>query len=306
MEKSQDAFRTISEVAIDLDTPAHVLRFWESRFPQIKPVKRAGGRRYYRPADVALLGGIRHLLHNEGLTIRGVQKMLREQGVRRIASLSGQEVDPDFDAALALAEGTRFDLSEPPPPAEIVNIQSWRPAATVQEPPHQLPEVTALPAPPSPDQPSLPFDLFEQPKRQTPLILSAGDPVWPSVEIATFEAAQAEDLQMSGAEFANQPPDADLTTTPSAPIEEDLSPQGAETVPEVTLAAVGEPAQTLPESPPVASTPPQDPNLIWLPSRLRALSRGALAGQADDLRLLIDRLTNLRDRLAKATSRNRI
>lgn len=306
MEKSQDAFRTISEVAIDLDTPAHVLRFWESRFPQIKPVKRAGGRRYYRPADVALLGGIRHLLHNEGLTIRGVQKMLREQGVRRIASLSGQEVDPDFDAALALAEGTRFDLSEPPPPAEIVNIHSWRPAATVQEPPHQLPEVTALPAPPSSDQPSLPFDLFEQPKRQTPLILGAGDPVWPSVEIASFEAAQAENLQMSETEFANQPSDSDLTAVPSAPIETNLSPQGAEAVPEVTVAAVEEPPQALPESPLAASAPPQDPDLIWLPSRLRALPRGALAAQTDELRLLFDRLTSLRDRLAKATSRNRI
>ena len=75
MQKSPDAFRTISEVSEVLDTPAHVLRFWESRFPQIRPIKRAGGRRYYRPTDVALLSGIRHLLHDEGLTIRGVQKV---------------------------------------------------------------------------------------------------------------------------------------------------------------------------------------------------------------------------------------
>ena len=80
MDKSPDAFRTISEVADVLDTPAHVLRFWETRFPQIKPVKRAGGRRYYRPSDVALLTGIKRLLHDDGLTIRGVQKILREQG----------------------------------------------------------------------------------------------------------------------------------------------------------------------------------------------------------------------------------
>jgi DNA-binding transcriptional MerR regulator len=73
VDKAPDAFRTISEVAEELETPAHVLRFWESRFPQIKPVKRAGGRRYYRPADVALLAGIRQLLHTEGMTIRGVQ-----------------------------------------------------------------------------------------------------------------------------------------------------------------------------------------------------------------------------------------
>jgi DNA-binding transcriptional MerR regulator len=88
MEKAPDAFRTISEVAEVLETPAHVLRFWESRFPQIRPIKRAGGRRYYRPGDVALLAGIRHLLQEEGLTIRGVQKVLRESGVRHVQALS--------------------------------------------------------------------------------------------------------------------------------------------------------------------------------------------------------------------------
>ena len=81
MDKAADAFRTISEVADDLDVPKHVLRFWENRFPQIKPMKRGGGRRYYRPADLELLRGIRHLLHNEGYTIKGVQKILREHGV---------------------------------------------------------------------------------------------------------------------------------------------------------------------------------------------------------------------------------
>ena len=95
MDKSADAFRTISEVAEHLETPAHVLRFWESRFPQIRPVKRAGGRRYYRPSDVALLTGIKRLLHNEGMTIRGVQKILREQGVRHVAGITGEEADDD-------------------------------------------------------------------------------------------------------------------------------------------------------------------------------------------------------------------
>ena len=82
MDKAPDAFRTISEVADDLDIPQHVLRFWESRFVQIKPMKRGGGRRYYRPDDVALLRGIRHLLYGQGYTIRGVQGILRERGVR--------------------------------------------------------------------------------------------------------------------------------------------------------------------------------------------------------------------------------
>jgi DNA-binding transcriptional MerR regulator len=85
--KSAEAFRTISEVAIDLDVPQHVLRFWESRFVQVKPVKRAGGRRYYRPEDVDLLKGIRALLYSDGLTIRGVQKVLKERGLRHVADL---------------------------------------------------------------------------------------------------------------------------------------------------------------------------------------------------------------------------
>lgn len=94
MSKSRDAFRTISEVSEWLETPAHVLRFWESKFTQVKPVKRAGGRRYYRPADMELLGGIKKLLHDEGMTIKGVQKVLREQGVRYVAGLSAP-VDPE-------------------------------------------------------------------------------------------------------------------------------------------------------------------------------------------------------------------
>jgi DNA-binding transcriptional MerR regulator len=82
VDKAPDAFRTISEVAHELDIPQHVLRFWESRFREIRPLKRGGGRRYYRPEDVGLLRGIRHLLYGEGYTIRGVQRILREQGAR--------------------------------------------------------------------------------------------------------------------------------------------------------------------------------------------------------------------------------
>jgi DNA-binding transcriptional MerR regulator len=81
MAKSSDAFRTIGEVSDDLDVPKHVLRFWEGKFPQLKPMKRGGGRRFYRPEDVVLLKGIHHLLHSAGYTIKGVQRILREQGV---------------------------------------------------------------------------------------------------------------------------------------------------------------------------------------------------------------------------------
>jgi DNA-binding transcriptional MerR regulator len=87
MDKAPDAFRTISEVAEDLDLPQHVLRFWETRFGQIKPMKRGGGRRYYRPDDVDLLRGIRHLLYGEGYTIRGVQRILKDNGIKFVQSV---------------------------------------------------------------------------------------------------------------------------------------------------------------------------------------------------------------------------
>lgn len=85
-QKSPDAFRTISEVSVDLDVPQHVLRFWEGKFTQIRPLKRGGGRRYYRPEDVDLLRGIQHLLYGDGYTIKGVQKLLRENGVKHVVA----------------------------------------------------------------------------------------------------------------------------------------------------------------------------------------------------------------------------
>ena len=85
--KAPDAFRTISEVADELDLPQHVLRFWESRFREIKPMKRGGGRRYYRPEDVLLLRGIRHLLYDQGFTIKGVQRILKDQGSRYVIAV---------------------------------------------------------------------------------------------------------------------------------------------------------------------------------------------------------------------------
>lgn len=87
MEKAPEAFRTISEVATDLDLPQHVLRFWETRFQQIKPLKRGGGRRYYRPDDIALLRGIQHLLYGEGYTIRGAQRILKDHGIKFVQNV---------------------------------------------------------------------------------------------------------------------------------------------------------------------------------------------------------------------------
>lgn len=94
MAKGPDAFRTISEAADEVSVPQHVLRFWETRFTFIKPMKRAGGRRFYRPSDIAVLRGIRRLLHDEGMTIKGVQKLYREQGVRHLAAAGQGEPLP--------------------------------------------------------------------------------------------------------------------------------------------------------------------------------------------------------------------
>jgi DNA-binding transcriptional MerR regulator len=162
MDKSPDAFRTISEVAEHLDTPAHVLRFWESRFAQIRPVKRAGGRRYYRPSDVALLTGIKRLLHDEGLTIRGVQKILRDHGVRHVAGLSDETLSI-ADAGLAgkgripsveadiLSEVNQDEAEE----AGFIAVEDDDAAA---EPPPAVPR-------PAPVQPSLPlFEAASAPK----------------------------------------------------------------------------------------------------------------------------------------------
>lgn len=93
MTKSAEAFRTISEVAEELELQKHVLRFWEVKFPQIKPMKRGGGRRYYRPTDLELLRGIRHLLHAEGYTIKGVQRIIREKGVDAVKRSAGTASD---------------------------------------------------------------------------------------------------------------------------------------------------------------------------------------------------------------------
>jgi DNA-binding transcriptional MerR regulator len=90
LEKSPDAFRTISEAAEELNLPQHVLRFWETRFSTIKPLKRGGGRRYYRPEDVLLLKGIRHLLYDQGFTIKGVQRIIKDQGARYVVGIAAR------------------------------------------------------------------------------------------------------------------------------------------------------------------------------------------------------------------------
>ena len=136
MSKSADAFRTISEVAEWLDLPTHVLRFWESKFSQVKPVKRAGGRRYYRPRDMQLIGGLKTLLHDDGMTIRGAQKLLKENGVQHVIDLSPPleagleaEVDPTETATEAPVE--MVDMT---PDIETDAAQETKQADDVQKP----------------------------------------------------------------------------------------------------------------------------------------------------------------------------
>jgi DNA-binding transcriptional MerR regulator len=150
VDKAPDAFRTICEVADELDIPQHVLRFWESRFPQIRPMKRAGGRRYYRPDDVDLLRGIKHLLYGEGYTIRGVQRILREQGPKFVQAVwqpgaAQPAAEPDDEAPEAAeplspdaAARTLFGLLKAPEAPAVTPVPRAEvpaePVAAVPEP----------------------------------------------------------------------------------------------------------------------------------------------------------------------------
>ena len=132
IEKAPDAFRTISEVSETLDVPQHVLRFWEAKFTQIKPLKRAGGRRYYRPDDIDLLKGIRALLYGEGFTIKGVQKVLREQGAKHVAEIGRVGVKEavgkrDGEAVVE----TSPILSDAMPTVEQVNLTAEQPSESL-------------------------------------------------------------------------------------------------------------------------------------------------------------------------------
>jgi DNA-binding transcriptional MerR regulator len=140
--KSPDAFRTISEVALELDVPQHVLRFWESRFIQIKPVKRAGGRRFYRPEDVDLLRGIRGLLYSDGFTIRGVQKVLKERGLRHVARI-GRGATPD---AMVIEKIVFVEK----PAAQAVPVKKRTPHLRAVPSPIRLPFFDDEPAPAKP------------------------------------------------------------------------------------------------------------------------------------------------------------
>ena len=170
--KSAEAFRTISEVASELDVPQHVLRFWESRFIQIKPVKRAGGRRYYRPEDIDLLKGIRALLYSDGFTIKGVQKVLKERGLRHVADVG------------------RGDSLLVPAPQVIEKIVYVEKPAPAPDAPARKPRPTHLRA--VPDM-SLPFfeTGFDAPvvaAVEEPVVVFVPEPVLETLEIVSEDS----------------------------------------------------------------------------------------------------------------------
>jgi len=156
VEKATDAFRTISEVAEDLDLPQHVLRFWETKFSQIRPMKRGGGRRYYRPDDVELLRGIQYLLYGEGYTIKGVQRILKEQGARFVMEVwhhPGEPIPAGVNPGLAEDDdAVTFEApSEADEPEAEIAPEPIRAASRVEprvEPqPAHAPEVEEEPLP---------------------------------------------------------------------------------------------------------------------------------------------------------------
>jgi DNA-binding transcriptional MerR regulator len=141
--KAPDAFRTISEVAEDLNIPQHVLRFWETKFTAIRPLKRAGGRRYYRPDDVDLLKGIRTLLYGKGYTIKGVQRILKEDGPRVIQQVGRDGIEPSAPPAGSALEPTE-DPDDPPSWSEIATVPL--PAAPVaRDPSERVPTALSTP-----------------------------------------------------------------------------------------------------------------------------------------------------------------
>ena len=199
MSKSAEAFRTISEVAEWLGIQAHVLRFWESKFTQVKPVKRAGGRRYYRPADMQLIGGIKKLLHEDGLTIKAAQALLREKGISHVAGLS-QPLDLPSGAPQTVDSPT-----PPPSPADDPLILQDPAPASGAEPDEAVPD-KALPD----DQPALPF---EQSPSNTPP--QASPPPPPAPEEPSSQTEPDHNPQPA----PDEPPAPQTDPAPHAPSE---------------------------------------------------------------------------------------
>lgn len=272
MSKSADAFRTISEVAEWLDTPAHVLRFWESKFTQVKPVKRAGGRRYYRPADMRLLGGIKKLLHDDGMTIKGVQKILREQGIKHVSSLCELSLSDEEEADLALLEDV--PASEP-----LDTVVPFAKPETVEE---------------TPIAEDMPADAAEAKAEQ----MDAGDdipdqavtsePQTPSADIAEPEPAVVDTILEEEPQATEPEPEVVLAAEPEpeTALPGFLQRSMADRV--ATEDALREKADTVQEPvAPVVATPAEpEPSALTYLARIRHLS----PEQAQQIAPILDQL----------------
>lgn len=290
MAKSADAFRTISEVAEWLDTPTHVLRFWESKFTQIKPVKRAGGRRYYRPADMELLSGIKKLLHEDGITIRGVQKILREQGVKHVSALNTRDIEgyepegapPKTSPAprpTAVPERSAngndkgdekvVPLRRAPASDEAAESENPNTPASAQEAPPSRP-VEVAPAPPAPRIPLPPEGEDNSSDAIQNIFSNLEDDIQPSLF----------------GDFPSEPPN------PSAP-----SP-----VAEANYTSDA-PKDNSPAARASITLPPASPGFLSsgaeLAEKLRRADPALLAERAGQLRHPLARLRDLRDRIAR-------
>lgn len=294
--KSPEAFRTISEVAEWLGVPTHVLRFWESRFAQVKPVKRAGGRRYYRPSDMELLGGIRKLLHDDGMTIRGVQKLLREEGVKYVAAMSppvDQPLEPSTASNVIDLEKVRLDEEAEAPVEETPPAEPAAPGTAAEGPAEAEAARLAQPAPaaaapeetgqPAGAEPPLPGFDPAPPAAEAPLAAEAETPEAPEPELSPAPPA---DLPLE-----ESPEMLDFRAHEAEPQEEpERSPLATEMSAELEGAGSTEPTAAQPAEAPVAATddlpledspemlefraheaePQEEPELSPLPAELEA------------------------------------
>jgi len=317
MVKSPDAFRTISEVADWLGIQAHVLRFWESKFTQVKPIKRAGGRRYYRPADMLLLGGIKKLLHDDGLTIKGVQKILREEGMTHVSSLSAPLDELDFveprsapkpdiirpETGVVLSFGST--KAEAPDAAgsdkqtaEAKSADNTPAASPVPTPP-SAPQVTpAEPTPPAPvppadDHPHATPDPLAPSDSTTPDAPQLDPTGGPEVEETPADPETQAAANASLPDFLKRPlasePEAPTDVEPVSPADEAPTEPGIEEFDDTPRPAIID----LPDFTPEAEFPAR-PGLLSAATRVHYLPRDVQPLVAG---LLLD-LAELRARMA--------
>lgn len=304
MAKSADAFRTISEVSEWLDTPAHVLRFWESKFTQVKPVKRAGGRRYYRPSDMELLGGIKRLLHDDGMTIKGVQKLLRDKGIGHVSAMS----QPLDDVTQAVAEASYTPRSAPEPGAHPAPVAAPEPTPLPEPTPapetSPEPEIAALPDPVDQalfEAPSVPeiaanSDAVEtpEPSEEAPSVVTSFEPVQQVGIDAEFAPDFSADIEEEGESTSLEAPVAANIFAP------DPETTAMDDTPEVTPGPVAAPApQPAPQPVAAAASPaPVAPPPIPHPLLADICERTAPFPKADmaAIRQLSGRLQDWLDR----------